>query len=137
MGRRETARNRGDMPVQLRVVEEEAEGRTCSAADRHTFAKRTLGRLREEFGDRLEIVWEQPSPEVCTLPAIFLGDQVVHRGGYLPWEILRPVVAHALALEEGVQDLTDEAVHALEELGLEAEDWQQGFLQWLGRQQGR
>ncbi|MCZ7665492.1 MAG: hypothetical protein M5U22_22330 [Thermoleophilia bacterium] len=122
------------MRVRLEIVEENAGGPTCSTKDRRTFARRTVDRLRDEFGDRLDVVWQEPQPETCTLPATYVGGQLVHRGGYLPWEILRPVVASALAVEEGVQALTREAVAALEELGLEAEDWQQGLLSWLERQ---
>jgi hypothetical protein len=96
-----------------------------------TFKRRTLRRLTEEFGDRLEVRWEQPGPAACTLPVLLVDGEPVHSGGYLPWEVLRPIVGHALALRLGVGELTDEAAAELRHFGLGAADWQDGLLTWL------
>ena len=41
------------------------------------------------------------------------------------------MVAHALALHAGVDELTDEAAAELRRLDLSATDWQEGLLVWL------
>lgn len=120
--------------VVLEVLERRAQ-RGCSQMDRRTFRKRALGRLKEEFGSALEVVWEEPPPDKCTLPVLFLNGRVIHSGGYLPWEVLRPAVAWALALEIGVDQLAKEGSRALREAGIEAADWQDGLLEWLRRRE--
>ena len=117
--------------VILEVREQPAERGGCGYLDRTRFGRRTLPRLSEEFGDRLVITWQQPGPEACTLPLLLLDGVPVHKGGYLPWEVLRPMVAHALALHAGVDELAREAAAELRRLDLSATDWQEGLLVWL------
>lgn len=124
------------MVVVLEIRERLVEEGGCSATDRRTFRRRTLGRLEEEFGERLEVVWEEPSPSVPTLPTIIVGGRVIHEGGYLPWEIVRPIVAHALAVEAGVEEFREAASAQLASLGIDADDWQAGMLAWLDRREG-
>jgi hypothetical protein len=114
-------------------VTERRAARGCSSSDRRNFRARTIPRLQDEFGDSLTVIWSEPPRAARTLPSFFLNGQPVHSGGYLPWEILRPMVAWALALEIGMEELVREAAQALSEKGIEAEDWQAGFLEWLRR----
>lgn len=120
------------MVVVLEVLEKRVAGPGCSMLDRRTFRRRTLGRLLEEFGDKLHVVWEEPSAAVATVPTIIVGGRVIHEGGYLPWEIVQPIVAHALAVEAGVEEFRAGAAAELASYGIEAEDWQNGLLEWLG-----
>ena len=120
--------------VVLEVVERPTV-RGCSAADRRTFRNRTIPRLLEEFSPTLEVVWKEPPADTCTAPTIFLAGELLHAGGYMPWEILRPAVGWALALQQGLDDLTHEAEVSLANLGIEAVDWQDGLLAWLRRQE--
>ena len=119
--------------VVLEVRERPVQRGGCGHLDRTRFGRRTLPRLTEEFGDSLEVRWEQPGPDACTLPVLLLDGIAVHSGGYLPWEVLRPMVGHALALHQGVIELTDEAAADLQRLELSAADWQEGLLTWLSR----
>jgi hypothetical protein len=121
------------MAIVLEVREKPVEAGGCSQLDRRTFRRRTLGRLAEEFGDRLEVIWEEPPASAPTLPTIIVAGRVIHEGGYLPWEIVRPIVAHALAVEAGVQEFEESTKAQLSMLGIDAEDWQQGLLEWLAR----
>ena len=123
------------MAIVLEVRERRVATGGCSQTDRRTFRKRTLGRLAEEFGDRLEVVWEEPAASTPTLPTILVAGRVIHEGGYLPWEIVRPIVAHALAVESGVEEFEEGARNQLSTLGIDAEDWQEGLLRWLARDQ--
>jgi hypothetical protein len=124
------------MVVVIEVLEKRVTGVGCSAMDRRTFRRRTLARLMDEFGDRLHVVWDEPLPGVSTLPTIVIGGRVVHEGGYLPWEIVRPMVAHAMAVEEGVEEFRAGALAELASCGIEAEEWQDGMLEWLGGADG-
>ncbi|MHB1343600.1 MAG: hypothetical protein ACYCX3_04520 [Thermoleophilia bacterium] len=119
------------MVVVMEVLEKRVADGGCSTLDRRTFKRRTLGRLLEEFGDRLHVVWEEPPPSTPTLPTIIVGGRLIHEGGYLPWEIARPIVARALAVEEGVEEFRAGATAELASLGIDAEDWQNGMLEWL------
>lgn len=119
------------MVVVIEVLEKRVAGVGCSTLDRRTFRRRTLGRLLEEFGDRLHVVWEEPSPAIPTLPTIIVGGRVIHEGGYLPWEVARPIVAHALAVEEGVEEFRAGAAVELASHGIDPADWQNGMLTWL------
>jgi hypothetical protein len=118
----------------LEIREIPTTGAGCSPMDRRVFRQRTLQRLAEEFGDDLQVEWDEPGSDQHTLPTLVLGGQVLHIGGYMVWEILRPIVASALALEEGVREMEGEAREALDRSGIEADDWQEGLLTWLGRQ---
>lgn len=120
--------------VVLEVVERPTT-RGCSAADRRTFRNRTIPRLLEEFAPSLEVVWKEPPASACTAPTIFLAGELVHAGGYIPWEILRPAVGWALALQNGLLDLEREAEVSMAAQGIEAADWQEGLLAWLRRKQ--
>lgn len=124
------------MVVVIEILERRVTGVGCSTLDRRTFRRRTLARLLEEFGDRLHVVWDEPEPSVPTLPTIIVGGRLVHEGGYLPWEVARPVVAHALAVETGVEEFRAGAVAELAASGIDAEDWQNGLLAWLGGPEG-
>jgi len=113
-------------------IQEQADARGCSSSDRRVFRDRTLARLNEEFGERLVVRWNEPTGHhTRTSPTLLLDGRVVHRGGYLPWEVVRPIIAHALALEHGVTEFEDEAAEQLRRLGLPAADWQDGLLTWL------
>ena len=119
------------LSVTLEVRERPVERGGCGHLDRTWFRRRTLRRLTDEFGEHLEVRWEQPDPAACTLPSLLLDGEPFHTGGYLPWEVLRPIVGHALALHLGVGELTDEAAVDLRRLDLSAADWQEGLLAWL------
>ncbi|MHB0980687.1 MAG: hypothetical protein ACYC5Q_11590 [Thermoleophilia bacterium] len=119
------------MVVVIEILEKRVAGGGCSTLDRRTFRRRTLGRLLDEFGDRLHVVWEEPSPAIPTLPTIIVGGRVIHEGGYLPWEVARPIVAHALAVEESVEEFRAGAAAELASHGIDAADWQNGMLTWL------
>lgn len=120
------------MVVVIEILEKRVAEGGCSTLDRRTFRRRTLGRLLEEFGDRLHVVWDEPPPSTPTLPTIIVGGLLIHEGGYLPWEIARPIVARALAVEEGVEEFRAGAAAELASRGIDAEDWQNGMLAWLG-----
>ena len=122
--------------VMLEIREVPTPGSGCSPMDRRTFRRRTVARLQEEFGPLVEVRWTEPARAAHTLPTIMIQGDTVHTGGYLPWEILRPMVASALALELGVCEFNDEAVRRLKAEGLPCEDWQEGLLRWLDREQG-
>lgn len=124
------------MVVVIEILERRVGGVGCSPLDRRTFRRRTLARLLDEFGDRLHVVWEEPPPAVSTLPTIVVGGRVVHEGGYLPWEVAQPIVAHALAVEAGVEEFRTGAAAELASCGIEADDWQDGMLEWLDRRPG-
>ncbi len=117
----------------LEIIEEtSSEG--CSWLDRRTFRLRTIAGLKEEFGERLTVKWDEPQGAAArSLPTIILDARVIHRGGYLPWEVLRPVVGHALAVEDAVADCEREAAELALREGLLACDWQEGLLEWIGR----
>ncbi len=117
-------------------IQERSDARGCSSGDRRVFRDRTLVRLKEEFGERLIVEWDEPvGHDTRTSPTLLIAGQVVHRGGYLPWEVLRPVVAYAFALEDGVAEFEDEAREELHRLGFPAADWQDGLLTWLSREE--
>jgi hypothetical protein len=116
-------------------IQEQFDARGCSSSDRRVFRNRTLARLKEEFEERLIVRWDEPAGyDTRTSPTLLIAGQIVHRGGYLPWEVLRPMVAYALALEEGVAECEGEAAEQLRRLSLPAADWQDGLLTWLARQ---
>jgi|GEM_PF-3049273 len=115
-------------------IREQPDARGCSSSDRRVFRTRTLPRLKEEFGERLVVRWTEPAGyDTRSSPTLLIGGQVVHQGGYLPWEIVRPMVAYAFALEDGVAEFEGEAAEHLRRLGLPAGDWQDGLLAWLTR----
>jgi hypothetical protein len=120
--------------VVLEVLEEATPTKGCSSEDRRLFRRRTVPRLQEEFGACLHLEWAEPAPTSRTLPRFVLAGRTVHSGGYLPWEILRPMVAYALALEIGVGELSRDAAHLMASRGLDPCDWQDGLLCWLGRE---
>lgn len=120
----------------VEIHETPTEGPGCSVRDRRILGRRTIPRLQEEFGALIEVRWTEPARTACTLPAIVIAGQTVHEGGYLPWETLRPMVAHALALESGVCAFGEDAVRELRAEGVVCEDWQDGLLRWLEREQG-
>jgi hypothetical protein len=119
--------------VVLEVRERPADRGGCGHLDRTRFGRRTLRRLADEFGETLVVHWEQPEPGACTRPLLLLDGVPVHSGGYLPWEVLRPMVGHALALHLGVAELTDEATAETRHLDVAAVDWQEGLLTWATR----
>ena len=119
--------------VVLEVLESPVPEGGCSAMDRRTFRRRTIPRLLEEFGDRLQVVWEEPPRSTHTLPTTVIAGKPIHSGGYLPWEIIRPIVAYALAVEGELEEFRDSAARQLADLGIDAEDWQTGLLEWLER----
>ena len=93
-------------------------------------------RLKEEFGDRLVVRWDEPvGYDTRSSPTLLIAGQVAHRGGYLPWEVLRPMVAYAFALEDGVAEFGVEAKEQLRRLGFPAAEWQDGLLTWLLREE--
>ena len=117
-------------------IQEQLDARGCSSSDRRVFRNRTLARLKDEFGERLVVRWDEPAGyDTRTSPTLLIAGQVVHRGGYLPWEVLRPMVAYAFALEDGVAECEGEAAEHLRRLCLPAADWQDGLLSWLARQE--
>lgn len=117
-------------------IQEQLDARGCSSSDRRVFRNRTLARLKEEFGERLIVRWDEPAGhDTRTSPTLLIAGHVAHRGGYLPWEILRPMVAFALALEDGVAEFEAEAAEQLRRLGLPAAEWQDGLLTWLARKE--
>lgn len=117
-------------------IQEQLDARGCSSSDRRVFRNRTLVRLKEEFGERLVVWWNEPvGHDTRTSPTLLIAGRVAHQGGYLPWEIVRPMVAYALALEDGVAEFEGEAAEQLRGLGLPAVDWQDGLLTWLERKE--
>jgi hypothetical protein len=122
--------------VTLEVREQPVERDGCGQLDRIRFRRRTLRRLAEEFGDRLEVRWEQPDPADSTSPVLLVDGEPVHSGGYLPWEVLRPIIGYALALRLGVGELIDEAAAEVRRLDLGGVEWQEGFLAWLTAEEG-
>jgi len=120
----------------LLEIQERSDARGCSSSDRRVFRDRTLVRLKEEFGERLIVEWDEPvDHDTRTSPTLLIAGQVVHRGGYLPWEVLRFMVAYAFALEDGVAEFENEAKEELRRLGFSAADWQDGLLAWLLREE--
>lgn len=120
----------------LSVIQEQSDARGCSSSDRCIFRNRTLVRLKEEFGERFVVRWDEPKGhDTRSSPTLFIAGNVVHRGGYLPWEVVRPMVACALALEDGVAEFEGEAAEELRRLGLPPADWQDGLLTWLARKE--
>lgn len=117
-------------------IQEQVDARGCSSSDRRIFRNRTLVRLNEEFGERLVVRWDEPTGHhTRTCPTLLIAGQVVHRGGYLPWEVVRPMIGYALALENGVVEFEDEAAEQLRSLGLPVADWQDGLLTWITRKE--
>lgn len=117
-------------------IQEQSDAGGCSSSDRRVFRTRTLVRLNDEFGERLVVRWDEPQGyDTRTIPTLLIAGHVVHRGGYLPWEIVRPMVAYELALEDGVAEFEGEAAEQLRRLGLPAADWQDGLLTWLAREE--
>jgi hypothetical protein len=129
-----TAGGRRQSEVVLEVVERPTQ-RGCSETDRRTFRQRTIPRLLEEFAPGLTVVWKEPAPGTCTAPSTFISGQLIQAGGYIPWEILRPAVAWALALQGGMDEFVQEAEASLAAEGIEAADWQEGLLAWLRRRE--
>jgi len=113
--------------VVLEIVEHPTEG-GCEELDRRVFERRALGRIKEEFGDQIEVRWRRPGKDETTRPATFCNGCLVHDGGYLVWEVLRPVVAHALALEIGAEELVREAEREMSQAGMAGCSWQEGLL---------
>lgn len=89
------------MVVVIEVLERRVAAQDHSASDRGAFREGTIARLLQEFGDKIHVVWGEPAPAVPTAPTTVIAGLVVHSEGYLPWEVARAVVAHALAVEIG------------------------------------
>jgi hypothetical protein len=97
------------------------------------FRRETVQTLREEFGDHLILLWEQPVGEALTAPLILIDGHEMWVGRYPPARVLRSSLASLLALKTAGAFLAAEAAADLQRLQSTFTSWQDGLLEWAVR----